>query len=333
MEVQKIIIHNIESNNQDGNFQLTTSDHSLAINNNVNLLVDRLNNSFKNQVKVVWTEFLEEERDFQRTVNLYMKDNSNQQFYDFSTIPTARLLDLINSKSNSKGGYYVYVDYIYRKSHYLAVFVVRDEKGIAFNRNDGMYSIETPTVIDTNKLTMSCRINLTRKGNNLDRYLNFARTRKDVPEYFTDWIEASLAEKSAEDTNNLILLIDKLDKLPIDPDTNEEYDSTKFRSKVCDYIRSNGRVVKVRTLSRAFWNDEGYLTDQAEKLEIILNEEFQAVNSVLNKLKKYEAKSGNLKVSFSKADYDSKRVSIVSDKVILKDQALIRKLKEQIGAV
>jgi nucleoid-associated protein len=192
------------------------------------------------------------------------------------------------------------------------VFIVRDEEGIIFKRdNNGDFEVDTTIVVNTNKLAMAVRIDLEKLRLNEDRHLHFTKKQVHLSQYFFDWIEADLAEKSTDDTNKLVQLINKLklEEFPINPENNERFTPDEFRDKIYQNILSSGRIVRIRELSKTFWDNEDFLTNKFEELEIEISNEFQAPESILKRLKKYEISSGKLKLSFTQNDIDSGRVS------------------------
>ena len=304
----KIIIHLIDKEQGDAP-SLIASTNLLEINDNVNNLTERLNDSFRRDENVLKTEFTQDSHAFQIGVRNYADDNSNDVFFEFSNSSISRIVDLISGINLATGGYFVYITYVYRNTNYLGVFVVRDIEQIIFNKEDNSdtFVVDTTTVINTDKLAMAVRIDMDRLINGVPRYLHFTKKQSHQSKYFIDWIEAELADKSADDSNALIHLINGLsdDEFPINPETNIRYESEEFRRQLSNHINSSGKIVRIKELGLTYWNDEDFLINKAEELGLVINGEFQGVDKILKRLNSYEIKSGKVKLVFSQKDIDN----------------------------
>lgn len=312
MEISKSIIHLIEKE-QSGNPSLQLSSNLLGIGEYEKLLIEKLNDAFRKDEKVLKTEFkIEEPKSFQNGVRSFSMDNSDSLFLSFSGNSLLRMIDLLTGNNLATGGYFVYAEYLYRNIKYLAVFIVRDEEGIIFKKDkEGDFEVETTVVVNTDKLAMAVRIDLEKLRLEEPRHLHFTKKQAHLSQYFFDWIEADLAAKSNDDTNKLIELINRLelDDFPINPVNNERYTPDEFRKQIYHNILSSGRIVRIRELSKTFWDDDNYLSNKFEEFNIEISNEFQAPESILKKLMKYEISSGKLRLIFTQNDIDSGRIS------------------------
>lgn len=304
---EKIIIHLIDKEQGEAP-SLIASTNLLEINDNVNNLTERLNDSFRRDENVLKTEFTDDSHAFQIGVREYVENDSNDIFFEFSNSSIARIVDLISGINLATGGYFVYIAYVYRNTNYLGVFVVRDIEQIIFNKEDNSdtFVVDTTTVINTDKLAMAVRIDIDRLVNGHPRYLHFTKKQSHQSKYFIDWIEAELADKSADDSNALIHLINGLsdDEFPINPETSIRYESEEFRRQLANHINSSGKIVRIKELGFTYWNDEDFLINKAEELGLVINGEFQGVDKILKRLNAYEIKSGKVKLVFSQKDID-----------------------------
>ncbi|PHR48044.1 MAG: hypothetical protein COA32_05825 [Fluviicola sp.] len=331
MQLKKAIIHLIDKEQGQGP-RIDKSSSTLNIDDNTKDLVERLNEAFKKDEKVLKTEFVEEKNVFQSTVEVFSKDKSVEKFMDFAEASLIRMADLMTGNNFATGGYFVFMEYEYRNVNYLGVFMVRDSEEIIFKKSDSNnYTVNTTTIVDTSKLAMAARVNLSLYSNNETRYLHYTKRQQHQSDYFIDWIEADLAEKSVDDTKALLRIFNSLgpNELPFKPNSEERYGSEEFRNRLYDHINSSGRLVRVKDLSRTFWDDEDFLVNRAEAEEIDINGEFQAALRILKQLKKYEIKSGKIKVSFSKADKEDARVRPGNrNQIIIESQELRVKFDE-----
>ncbi len=329
MEVNKIIIHSIEKE-QTGAPTVLLSTSLLEVDEYVNILAEKLNDAFRKDEKVLKTEFKDDDpKAFQIAAREFIIDTSDEIFLNFSRNSIRRMIDLLSGSTLATGGYFVYIEYKYRNINYLGVFIVRDEEGIIFNQGEnGDFEVNTTTIVNTNKLAMAVRIDIRKLRDNEQRYLHFTKKQAHLSQYFFNWIEADLAEKSAEDTQKLIDLVNHLDmnEMPINPNNNERYTPDEFRNLLHDNILTTGRIVRIREISRSFWDDDDFLTDKFEELNIDISGEFQAPAATLKKLKKYEIVSGKIKLTFSQNDIDSGRIALADgNKIIIESEELVQK--------
>lgn len=329
MEVRKSIIHLIEKE-QSANPSLQLSASLMEIEENVSMLAEKLNDAFRKDERVLKTEFINDNSQaFQNGVQTFVNNATNDTFLTFSETSIRRMIDLLTGNNLATGGYFVYTEYVYRNINYLGVFIVRDEEEIIFKRDEeGGFEVNTTIVVNTNKLAMAVRIDIDKLRTDEQRYLHFTKKQAHLSQYFFDWIEANLAERSAEDTQKLISLVNRLglNEFPVNPDNNERYTPDEFRTKLYDNILSSGRIVRIRDISRTFWDDEDFLTNKFEELEIEISSEFQAPESSLKKLKKYEIVSGKIKLVFSQNDIDAGRISLGDgNQIIIESEELVRK--------
>lgn len=332
MIVQKSIIHLIEKK-QSGNPSLHLSPSLMVIDENVTKLTEKLNDSFRKDEKVLKTEFIvSEPKVFQISTRTFVTNFSNENFMNFSVNSIKRMIDLLSGNNLATGGYFVYSEYTYRKINYLGVFIVKDEEEIIFKRGkNGDYEVNTTTIVNTSKLAMAIRIDLDKLCKNQNRHLHFTKKQAHLSQYFFDWIEADLADKSTEDTQKLLELVNQLhiNEFPINPENSERYTPDEFRTKLYDNILSTGRIVRIREISRTFWDDDDFLTNKFEELEIEISTEFQAPESTLKKLKKYEISAGKIKLVFSQNDIDSGRIWLGDEnQIIIRSEDLVRKFNK-----
>jgi nucleoid-associated protein len=310
MEFKRITIHQIKKKQGITYTELIPSNSLIKIDENVENLIEKLNNSFSKEEKVIRTEFLEEVNDFQRTLKEFNDNKTDELFYEFTKSSINRINDLLTGVNLATGGYFVFTEYVYLKKHYAGVYLVRDTEEIVFDRSaDGKsFVIDKTTVINTKNLAMAVRVDLGKFLKNEERYVHFTFKQADISEYFVTWIEVHLSNRSDTDTKALIALLNKIDPYPKDPDTNKAYEGEKFRNKVFDYIQSVGRVVKINELSTTFWGNPNYLSKIAEELGYDIDGEFRATSSILSRLKKYKISSGKISLGFSKSDIDNGRI-------------------------
>lgn len=315
MRIERIIIHRIKKE-QSNAPTLDLSDNLLVEydNENVNFLLEKLNDAFKKDSKVLKTEFIESPKLlFQQRSIKYIREKSDDNFYDFSELSLYRLVDLLGRATLATGGYFVFVNYHLNAQEYLGVYMVRDHKEVIFSKDEtsNSFLVDTTKTINTDKLAMAARINIGKYNLEEKRYLEITNRQAHQSAYFVDWVEAVLAERSAENTENLVKLLNKLtdEEMPFKPDSEEKYSRDELKSNIHDNINSTGRMVRINDISEAYWGEDDYLVNKMEKYNLDIDHEFVATPNKLKQLKRYEIKSGKMKLTFTQKDIDQKNIS------------------------
>lgn len=308
MNVSKVIIHEIEKRQGHREAFLTSSKDLLPIEERTNKLIEQLNKSFGNESKIVRTEFEELERHFFKPeLDNLLKENNDRHFYEFSILTINQLRNKLQDSPFATGGYYVFVNYENLGREYLGIFIVRDSDKLLFKRNENNtgFEIDEATIVDTEKLAMACRIDIGRYSEDEIRYLQFTNyLKQDISDYFIHWIEANVAHKSRDDSNQLIKILNNI-KLPIDPDTDKIFTEDKFFEKVYNHINSTSKVVRLKELSASFWDDENFLLNYVEENDIEINNEFRAISAIVKKLKFREIKADNIRIIFKQGNLNN----------------------------
>ncbi|GGF42515.1 nucleoid-associated protein [Echinicola rosea] len=330
MKVYKFVIHEIGKEKNINEARPTYSDSLNRINQNIEDLVEKLNKGFKRDERVVRTEFDDSfTYIFQNEFGNYVCSKTDGQFFRFSMETIKEMVKIIQGVPFATGGYFVYTEYSLNDSNtYVGIFLVRDTEGVIFNkREDGKFTVNKTMVINTEKLAMAAKISLQDFEKKNDRYLNLAQPNTGtVSNYFGEnWIGAKLVEKNNIYTESFLKLI-KIVELPINNETSQKYEIDSFREEVFKFIEGNGKVVRLNEIGDRFWGNPEYLVDIVEENNLDISNEFKATSKI-NYLKKYEIKSGKLKVGFSLGDVNSGRVRIEEDdKIIIEYKPLRNKL-------
>lgn len=231
----------------------------------------------------------------------------------------------------SKGGYLTFCEYHVNNDRFLGVFLIRDTEGLIFNRDreNNAVQIDTITYLDTNKLAMGCRINYSKYIINSGKYLTFMRRQTTMSEYFLNWVAAAQPESSKEFTQTLYRMITQMPK-PIDPDTNEEYDTNKFRDKAKEVIKDNNGNVNLELIGNYFYEDENALINYRDENNFELDNEFRADKRELNKFSQVDIKGEGIHLKFSRGDLGTGKVRTgQQNHIVIESQRLYEALIEE----
>lgn len=333
MEIKKIVIHNVKKETKNPAV-IVLAEEMLNINDvNANSLVNDLYSFFSKSIKYGIFSSSEKSMFSSKFENLVQtQEIEENSFLNFSQTVLEDLKVRMDSIPQSKGGYIVFVELSNNNEDFVAVFVVRDKNGKQFQYKNNKVEIKEVVHVDTNKLAMACRINLSSYKEKKDRYLSFLSTTQDeASKYFIKWIGAEAQSKSEEDTKNFRKIINNV-TLPKDENGNEisREDVRKRIYELCSKTYSN--EINLRVVSEEIWKEPDYLTKYAESENISINDTFIGDKAELKKLTSYSISSDKIRLDFpteyigGKIRIDTKNPSIV----VIESSSLASKLKEEL---
>lgn len=333
MVIKKLVIHNVEKDlKQLAN--LYVSDELIDINEDkTKKLVDDLYSFFTRSIKYGIFDQNNSSKFSLEFDRLIKNDNfSDSAFLTFSQGVLEDLKVRMDSIPQSKGGYIVFVELSNMNDDYIVVFVVRDKTGRNFKFKNHRIEIEEVIHVDTSKLAMACRINLSAYKSQKERYLSFlSTTQEDASQYFIKWVGAIAQSKSTEDTRNLRQIINRIG-LPKD-ENGQEIPREKLRKCVYELCtKTYTNTVNLRTLAEELWHDADYLTQYAEENNIKINDQFDIDRDEIKKLNGYSVAEDNIKLTFP-SEYMGKKVRFDknnSDVIIIESHKLSTRLKEEL---
>lgn len=335
MIVNKVIIHELIKEQRVTEATEFLSSNVYTVNQDTFDLVDKLNKSFIRD-SIIYAIFKNEEGDnFPNYFSRYMDTNKvDDDFIQFTRATILNLKQIIRPVVFAKGGYFVFAEYSENDTLYLSVFLIRDEKGIVFRKNvDGNgFEINSVSHLNTNKLSMGCRINLNKYVMQDGKYLALIKNNQaDISDYFNFWISTDQPDSSTEYTETLYQIISHVNA-PLDPDTGISYSIDDFRKHVHDYIKNRpNRIVNISEMSTYFYQDSNYIALFAEQNNYIIDSEFKADGRRLKKFCKLDINSDGIQLRFSRGDFRTK-IKISDDNpnvVYIESNAFASKLRSE----
>ena len=298
MQIEYVIVHNIIKKGGKTGATLDPSEILLDVTNgDVINLVSELNDRYRTKNQSNGTFDLTKSTRFHDEFNTFISSPDINTFINFSLKTAGDLRTLMEGNAPAKGGYLVFAKYFdYRD--YISVFFVRDTSGVLFKKNGNSFGINKIEHIDFEKMSMACRINKQLFESKTGRYLSFINRKSDVTsKYFTSWISTAEVETNEEDTKNLYNLFKGLTP-PVDEDGKQQ-DKDAFLNNVYKHIVSAPqKYVSVSDLSKIYFNDENFLSDEIEKAGISINTEFKAHPAMLKRFAQIRAKASGIELIF-----------------------------------
>ncbi len=337
INLTKLAIHEIVKESQTNEATAFITNGCLAINDMNRALVEKLNDSYKSD-KIVYAIFDTGDDKYFRTQFVQYNsatDKADSLFLTFTKNVTENLKNQIRHVTLAKGGFLVFVEYTHDGHNYIGVFIVRDTKGVVFNKDLTAHNVQVSSVtyMNTDKLVLACRINLNKFAANDGKYLTFLRRgQAEVSDYFTNWIAAAQPESSKEFTEHLYNMVNGM-TLPINPETSQPYELNLYRQKLVSYIKEKNKVVDLHDLGRHFYNNDSEFVDYRDQHGIEIDNEFKADNSTLKKFNLIDLKTRGIQLKFSRGLLSSGEIAIGTGKqVIIRSQELQDALKSEMNS-
>lgn len=332
MNIKHVIVHNITKVAGRTGATVQTSEHVLDnTNENVIKLVTELNDRYrvKNQTNGVFNS--DAATRFRSELETFLNHSNEESFIGFTQRTSGDLRTQIDPIAPAKGGFLVFAQY-YEYRDYIAVFFVRDTKGMLFQMHGGSFNINQIDHIDFEKMSMACRINEESFFTNTGRYLSFINKTTDATsKYFSSWISAADIETNKEDTKNLYELFKTLEP-PVD-ERGIAQNKDEFLNTVYRHITSSPlKQVNVADLSRTYFGDENFLSQEIDRQGININTEFKAHSGMLRRFAQIRAKANGIEITFPQTLYrDVIRISDNNPNQIIIDSPDLAREIEQLA--
>jgi nucleoid-associated protein YejK len=330
MDIKYVIVHNINKVTGRTGATIQTSEHTLDnTDENVIKLVTELNDRYrvKNQTNGVFNP--EATTRFRSELETFLNQSDEESFIGFTQRTAGDLRTQIDPIAPARGGFLVFAQY-HDYRDYVAVFFVRDTKGMLFRMHGGSFNINQIDHIDFEKMSMACRINEELFSTITGRYLSFINKTTDAAsKYFSSWISAADIETNKEDTKNLHELFKTLEP-PVDEQGNQQ-NKDEFLNNVYRHITSSPlKQVNISDLSRTYFGDETFLSQEIDRQGLNINTEFKAHPGMLRRFAQVRAKANGIELNFPQNLY--REVIRISDnnpdQIIIDSPALAREVEQ-----
>lgn len=330
MEIQYVIVHNISKTTGRTGATIQTSQQVLdREDENVVKLITELNDRYrvKNQTNGIFNPAAATR--FRPELETFLNNSDEAAFIGFTQRTAGDLRTQIDPIAPARGGFLVFAQYRdYRD--YVAVFFVRDTKGMLFRMQGGSFNINQIDHIDFEKMSMACRINQELFSTNTGRYLSFINKKTDAAsKYFSSWISAADIETNKEDTRNLHELFKTLEP-PLD-ENGRAQNKDEFLNNVYRHITSSPlKQVNLADLSRTYFGDDAFLANEIDRQGLNINTEFKAHPGMLRRFAQIRAKANGIELNFPQNLYrEIIRISDTNpDQIIIDSPALAREVEQ-----
>ncbi|HEX7046649.1 MAG TPA: nucleoid-associated protein [Gammaproteobacteria bacterium] len=255
-----------------------------------------------------------------------------QDFMGFSTKAMEHLEDRMRQKQASAGGYVLFLRYSEADQDFLFVLMLNDKVGASVTSD---LKLKDTLHLDLSKLYVAARINVTKwlqvkNDGEEHKYVSFVRGKREVSEYFVDFIGCTALTKPKESTEKIINIVNDF----IRENGWKGEQKHKARETVAEYLlecAKNKKEASVAAIAtRLFEDDPEIFQHFAAQETYAMNAYFHVEKASLSRLIGVNFQEGKFSIRMS-AQY-------VRDNVALKDGSLVIRnipetLKNEIEAI
>ncbi len=333
-QLKQLIIHELSKEPESPEATLFLSQEPLPLDEKSHQLIEKLNDIFDQKSDTLQGFFSAPEDAlfpgyFQ---DLAEKEFDTAAFIHFSRESMQALQLSLQGVTGAKGGYLVYALYEIFDVQLLGIFLIRDTEGIVFEKDEDLFSINTITYLNTDKLAMAGRIDINKFSSGNARCLELikhTKSQKTISEYFINWIGLDQPESSKELTTTFLNLVEEL-PLPKMPESNQHMTETEFKEEVMNFAMSRPhKTIKLEEFDQQFYGKEDTAKNFVQENEIPLEQEFRFDQNTMKRFFNFRASSEGITINFNRKHITSGMVILEDDRIIIKSDVLLEKLWKQ----
>ncbi|MFC3281552.1 nucleoid-associated protein YejK [Pseudidiomarina halophila] len=314
-DVKHSIIHQFYTN--DGQIGLRVAPSTLAINDEVGLLLDELTEVYQAKPSKGYARFLtaEDEQettlksDFPELLAQWRKDEL--EFVDFSQQAAKLLHQQLQHYGILEPGFLLLATYAERGEDFLVVAFLPSQDGVTIAPD---LSVDRSSQLAISKVQLAASINLREWHEEPDSttYISFIKGRagRKVSDFFLDFLGCAEGLNPKKQSQQLV---DSVTRYAQEEQLEEEQARQLRKSvyEICDNQWQQGEPVRVKDLSEqlseSLPRERSFADFNQAQQERALVDEFPTDRSTMRKLVKFQGQGGGLSVSFDQ-DLLSERV-------------------------
>lgn len=336
--LNRIIMHKINKSGKAGEHGTTKINEKLLNVGSSDILqfAETISISYQKRTAKEYGKFKESPvPTYQTALDKYLGEDTDDSFLEFTKDATNHLKDEMN-RTTATGGYLIFADYQVKDRFVMAV-LLNNKAGFTVNEEELLITMIKELNIDQIAMAGFMNISIYSGVDKNRRYMSFMRGKKDISEYFVNFMGANEDKETAKDTTKLFVKTLN-DYLQI-----KEYDTThktreeQISSKQMDIY--NYCVNKKTIRDNSFTIEEvSHLLDPLEPknffeyvngLDIELDNTIESIDkNQINKLKVFKYDGKGIRITFNRELYDRKEVYLSKNK-----QELIIKINDELKQV
>jgi nucleoid-associated protein YejK len=326
LNIKNIVIHQVlkdagkkkaRSNPGAGVLQATEKER---------IFLGKLHKSYHSKSNPIYGIFAGEDTRFKDYLENYVKD-SNVDFYNFSLQALDLYKRILDTITTASGGFMILCEYhnTTTSSDLLLVLMINNKEGYMVNEKS--LTLEDIKNLDLNKVDLACLIDLTEwqlietgKATERITYLSFTKGKKNVSNYFLNFIDCDNKNTHSESTNRLLVALEAFAQEKNIP-SNEKIKRKEQIHDYCTQCSKQGKEVSLSSISALIYPEDvdlftTFASSDAYRVSSIISVD----NSKMRSLKYIRYKSDELTLEFDSDLIANKIITIDSkDRLIIKD--------------
>ncbi len=304
-DVKHSIIHQFYTN--DGQIGLRVAPATLAIDDEVSLLLTELTDVYNAKPSKGYARFLTEDDDADEhqlsDFPHFLKDwrAGELEFVDFSQKGAQILHQQLQHYGILEPGFLLFASYTDRGQDYLVVAFLPSKDGVMIAAD---LSVDRSSQLDISKVQLAAMINLTEWVEEPDSltYISFIKGRvgRKISDFFLDFLGCAEGVNAKKQSQQLVESVHSfVQEAQIEPEQANELRKSVY--EICDNQWQQGEPVRVKDLSEQLQEQvptERSFADFAGSQEQALPEEFLTDRTTMRKLVKFQGQGGGLSVGF-----------------------------------
>lgn len=304
-EIHDSIIHQFYSN--DGQIGLRLAPHTLAIDSEVQDLLNELTDVFQAKPSKGYARFLtaadeaapEQQSDFPNQLNEWQQQQVS--FIDFSHVAAKILLEQFQHYGIVEPGFLLVSNYQQQGQTYVVVAYLPSIDGVTIAAD---LSVDRSSQLDLSKVQLAAIINVTEWQEDTDSttYISFIKGRvgRKVADFFLDFLGCAEGLNAKKQSQQLIESVQAFAQSEAMP-AEQTRQLRQAVYDVCDEQWQQGEPVRVKDLSeqlQASVPSSRSFADFKQEAGSELADEFPTDRSTLRKLVKFQGQGGGLSIGF-----------------------------------
>lgn len=321
MNLHTIVLHRIDKKAQERNPKLELGDKLLPISTREIECINNIKQAYYNKSNPIYGVFDSNTTSYPFQTMLRNYIDGKQEFLQFTSDAMKHLSTTINVPL-ATGGDVIFAHYSIQSEEFVMTLMLNSKKQYSVNNALG---IEEILALNIEKIDVANVVNITRWNNRHETYLSFARGRKEVSQYFKNFIgctDQTSAQQSSDAFKRAFL--DYLLELDLDKQTQEGLRKDVY--SYCDFQISRNEDISLHRISSMINPDEPELFQEfAASEKYSVSPLIKGHKKTLNLLNFYSYHTKELTIQFARklkdetVFYDEKtnelRIKNVPDKL------------------
>jgi nucleoid-associated protein YejK len=334
--ITRYVIHEVHKAAKSSEVAIEYSEKIAIVDDFSKKLIEETHKSFGTSATLKNTVFEEgHSTKFHTSLLKYLNDQTDEEFYSFSTTSLEDLKTRVEKELFATGGYYLFADYMFDDKRYISTILLRKKDGVNLKKIDNVLRPVAGDNLNIEKIAMGFRLNhgLFISNEQEKRYIALVTTQKDVLSgYFKDWVQAGGIIAFEKNTSSLVTIIKSID-IPLDDDGKPKFASRQDMSKAfyTAIEKAGGKVINLHSLSEQFYGNDkrDHIQKYASANQITIDSEFKKALPVLKKLVTVHATVKGIELFIDYDKLNANDVDVKEKLIVIRSKELADQIRQQ----